>query len=217
MAGTDGFGGRANRPAHRCHSARPGHLTDPRSPRIAYRPDGKQIGGIGDDGNAYVWDSATGKLLLVLSNQGVQIRGIAYSQGGKLIATTSNGATVKIWDGETGKLLNTLAGHTGPTFGVAFSPDGRYLASTSVDGTVKIWNVADNFTSQPLTLYGHTGTIYRVAFSPDGTRLVTASRDGTARVYAFRVEELIALAKSRLTRELTTEECQKYLHVDACP
>jgi hypothetical protein len=30
-------------------------------------------------------------------------------------------------------------------------------------------------------------------------------------------DDLIALAKSRLTRELTTEECQQYLHVDACP
>jgi hypothetical protein len=38
--GTGGFGGRATRPAHRCHSARPGHPTDPCSPRIAYRPDG---------------------------------------------------------------------------------------------------------------------------------------------------------------------------------
>jgi hypothetical protein len=28
---------------------------------------------------------------------------------------------------------------------------------------------------------------------------------------------LIALAKSRVTRSLTTEECQQYLHVEACP
>jgi len=29
--------------------------------------------------------------------------------------------------------------------------------------------------------------------------------------------ELIALAKSRLTRSLTTEECQQYLHLEDCP
>jgi hypothetical protein len=28
---------------------------------------------------------------------------------------------------------------------------------------------------------------------------------------------VIALAKSRLTRTLTTEECLQYLHMDACP
>ena len=199
------------------HTLTTGNTTGYAMRDLAYRPDGKQIGGVGDDANTYIWDTVTGKLLLVLSNEGVFVSGIAYSPDGKWIATTSNDATVKIWDAETGKLLNTLTGHTGPTFGVTFSPDGRYLASTSVDGTVKIWNVADNFTSQPLTLYGHTGTIYRVAFSPDGTRLVTASRDGTARVHAFEMEDLVALAKSRLTRELTQNECQKYFHVDVCP
>jgi hypothetical protein len=47
--------------------------------------------------------------------------------------------------------------------------------------------------------------------------LITTNQDGIGRVYALRIEDLITLAKSRLTRSLTTEECQKYLHVDACP
>jgi hypothetical protein len=36
-------------------------------------------------------------------------------------------------------------------------------------------------------------------------------------VYLLKIEELIALAKSRVTRSLTTEEYQKYLHVEVCP
>jgi WD40 repeat protein len=59
-----------------------------------------------------------------------------------------------------------------------------------------------------ITLTGHTGGVTGVAFSPDGTRLATASFDGTMRVYALRLEDLIALAKTRVPRELTTEECQ---------
>jgi hypothetical protein len=47
--------------------------------------------------------------------------------------------------------------------------------------------------------------------------IATASGDGTARIYLLRVEELIALAKSRVTRAFTSQECQKYLHVDQCP
>jgi WD40 repeat protein len=56
-----------------------------------------------------------------------------------------------------------------------------------------------------------------VAFSPDGSQLAVASRDGTARIYLLRLEDLVALAKQRVTRSLTNEECQQYLHMDTCP
>jgi hypothetical protein len=56
-----------------------------------------------------------------------------------------------------------------------------------------------------------------VAFTQDGARLFTASKDGTVRFYLVRIEDLLALAKSRLTRTLTLEECQQYLHVEQCP
>jgi hypothetical protein len=31
-----------------------------------------------------------------------------------------------------------------------------------------------------------------------------------------KIEDLIALAKERVTRSLTDEECRRYLHVDKC-
>jgi hypothetical protein len=31
------------------------------------------------------------------------------------------------------------------------------------------------------------------------------------------MQDLIDVAQSRVTRGLTTQECQKYLHVEACP
>jgi hypothetical protein len=34
---------------------------------------------------------------------------------------------------------------------------------------------------------------------------------------ALPIEDVLQLAKSRVTRSLTTEECQQYLHVDVCP
>jgi hypothetical protein len=56
-----------------------------------------------------------------------------------------------------------------------------------------------------------------VAISPDNSQLAVASRDGTARIYLIKVEDLVALAKTRVTRSLTSEECQQYLHVETCP
>ena len=135
------------------------------------------------------------------------------------MASSGNDGNIRVWDSETGKEIFNLTGHTGPTFGVAFSPDGQYLASSSVDRTIKLWKLPSNGgqVEEPLTLYGHTGAVYRIAFSPDGLYLATAGRNPIVRIYALNINDLIAIAKSRLTRELTVEECQKYLHVEACP
>jgi WD40 repeat protein len=120
-----------------------------------------------------------------------------------------------IWDTATGKQLYSLVGHTRPIFGVAFTPDGSRLATASGDGTVKIWDSESG--KELLTLLGHTGRVFGVAISSDGTQLATAGQDGTSRVYLLKIEDLVKLAQSRLTRSLTAEECQKYLHVEACP
>src|SRR6266545_562701 len=188
--------------------------------RIAFSPDGKRIASANDDG-AYVWDATTGKNLLTFSGHGVGIRssGIAFSPDGKWVASSGNDGTIKVWDSETGAEIFTLAGHTGSTFGVAFSPDGQYLATTSVDRTIKIWKLqkAGEQVAEPLTLYGNTGAVYLAVFSPDGTRIISVGRNPIVRVYELNIEDLIALARSRLTRDLTQNECQKYLHLDTCP
>ena len=84
-----------------------------------------------------------------------------------------------------------------------------------MDTTTKVWDISSG--QESLTLTGHTLIALEVAFSPDGTRLASASYDGTVRVYLLRIEDLMELARKRLTRSLTTLECQKFLHMQECP
>jgi WD40 repeat protein len=84
-----------------------------------------------------------------------------------------------------------------------------------VDKTAKVWDAASG--EELLTLRGHSGPVYGVAFSPDGKRLATASWDRTVQVYALDVCELLNLARSRVTRNLTADECQRYLQSATCP
>jgi WD40 repeat protein len=60
-------------------------------------------------------------------------------------------------------------------------------------------------------LESHTFALTGVAFSPAGDRLATSGADGTVRVYVLPVDELLAGARSRLTRTWSTAECRTYL------
>jgi WD40 repeat protein len=84
-----------------------------------------------------------------------------------------------------------------------------------VDGTARIWDATTG--EQLLVLNGHVGPVNDVAFSPDGTRLATGGEDGTLRIYVLSVDELVGIARARLSRSLSDEECRQYLHVDVCP
>jgi WD40 repeat protein len=79
--------------------------------------------------------------------------------------------------------------------------DRDHLATTSQDGTVQLWDPVHGQGLQ--TLRGHTGIVKGVSFSPDGKRLASASTDGTVQIYALDVFELLELAHSRVTRNLT--------------
>jgi hypothetical protein len=47
--------------------------------------------------------------------------------------------------------------------------------------------------------------------------LVSGGEDGTMQIYAMDIDLLMLLARSRVTRNLTLEECKKYLHFDEVP
>ena len=66
-------------------------------------------------------------------------------------------------------------------------------------------------------VYGHQANVTETEISPDGKMVYTVCWNGWLRAILLEVDELIELARFRVTRSLTTEECQKYLHVEECP
>lgn len=185
------------------------------APNLAFSPDGRSVFSGGSDGFVYQWDVMTGEETGKFSHEGKEVYGVAVSPDGKTVALGHFDGMISLWDVTSGRELRSFPGHAGLVLRLAFSLDGTRLASAAFDRYAKVWDVAAG--EELFSLYGNLSNVYGVAFSPDGSRLATAGADGTVRLYEMEMDALVALARSRVTRELTAEECDRFLHTDTCP
>ena len=182
---------------------------------IAFSPDGRFLATAGRT-SLKIWKTASGQEHLNLPLSGLHAASVAFSPDGKRLAVgMASGAPSSVWNIVNATKLFDLVGHTGLVGDIAFSSDGTGIATASNDYTAKVWDATNG--TWLLTLTGHTHQVHSLAFSPDGRRLMTVSEDHTLRVWALRLEDLVQIARSRLTRTLTVDECRTYLHVEACP
>jgi WD40 repeat protein len=184
--------------------------------QIVFTSDGTQLATVSENNEdgIRVWDANTGREQFTLPEEN-PIYGLAFSPDNKQLAAVGPGGTAVLWDLTSGKQILSFLGDRRAVFAAAFTPDGARLATAGGDGTVRIWDAKTG--TELLTLLGHTGRVLSLAISADGRRVATAGEDGTSRLYLLNLQDLVQLARSRLTRSLTPYECQKYLRVNVCP
>jgi len=126
----------------------------------------------------------------------------------------------RIWNAETEQLVALLRGHTGEILSAVFSADGRLVVTASLEGSARVWDIV---TARSLAEYSGKGLIVNYAsLSPDNQFVVIANSPFPVLVYTCDVclsmSNLIALAHTRVTRALSCEERQTFLHESiACP
>jgi WD40 repeat protein/DNA-binding SARP family transcriptional activator len=206
-------------------SAPPGHgFRDP-----VFSPDGRQIAAFGFPldgerpnplpGEPYPLQTRPGWDVVWWDWRSGEVREIPkagyghdpeFSPDGTKLAMPAVGGETQVLDVASGKVAYTLEGHQAGVVGLDFSPDGSRIATGGLDGLTIIWDADDG--SQLLHLPTSDHQVSSVSFSPDGRHLATDSwMTDVVRVWTLDPAELRQIAASRVVRDFTPAECQRYL------
>ena len=166
-----------------------------------------------------VLDPATGEAVLEGAEVTQPFSGdLTFSRHGDAVIVLDCAGVLTVYELANGRPRLSLAYRFGCFTGADISPDGTQVAASTTGSSLQVW---DTTTSALLFELPRTLVIGRPHFSPDGRLLFASLVDDlarpTIRAYFTRLEDLMAFARSRLTRGLTDAECQQYLRLEACP
>jgi WD40 repeat protein len=180
-----------------------------------FSPDGRLFATAGrgrspTESNLTIWEAETGRAVRKIPTD-TQHFALAFDPSGASLAAGRGDGFVNVYDVDGGERVLRFPASEGPVDGVAYSPDGETIATGGDDGSVRLFDARNG--TQLLILPGHRYLVTGIGFSPDGTRLVSASPDGVVRVWALDLDDLIRIARTQVTRELSDDECRQYLHL----
>ncbi len=160
---------------------------------------------------AIVWDWRHDEVVATLDEVATLVE---FDPTSDLLAgVRSNGSSPVLWDARTGERLREFFGHSGLIGDLRFSTDGSVLVSGSADGTARVW---DPSTGEQRAVLRTDAAIAAVAVEGERSAVATQDETGVVRIWALDLDELVDIARSRVTRDLTDAECQQYLHRDRC-
>jgi WD40 repeat protein len=132
--------------------------------------------------------------------------------GRSFVAGSAN--RVIVVDTRSWRTKATLTGLQGSIADLEISLDGTTLATADRSGLVRVWDVRSGKALQDIFL---GEPIENVEYLDDRHLLVAPATGGDVLTLTLDVDELLRIARSRLTRGFTPDECRTYLHLDRCP
>jgi WD40 repeat protein len=187
-------------------------------------PDGQlAVATLYDTGKTYLYDIEAGQVLLTFDSEYFVF---AFSPDGQQLAATATDGALTVFDvatlragGSEGQgLIWSIAAHVVIIPFVQYTPDGSAIVTAGRnDSLVRVWDPA---TGERIAEFFTDRDAERLPFfdiSSDGRHMIALGGDDTLRVYTLDTDELIQIAKDRVTRSFTEDECRAHLHLESCP
>ncbi len=215
-----------------CNSAytQPIVIEYPSEHELAKLPAGSLYGAhFSPDGRLVVTNSESGNYLFDIETEQILARFdhfyfvFAFSPDGEKLAATSSG-TLSLFDvptlrdggSEEQALIWSTTAHVANIPHVKYTPDGAAIVTAGVrDGRVRVWDAGSG--ERITELVTDRQKTPWIDIHSDGGHLIALGADDTVRVYTLDIDELIQIAKDRVTRSFTEDECRAYLHLETCP
>ncbi|HXV73084.1 MAG TPA: BTAD domain-containing putative transcriptional regulator [Acidimicrobiia bacterium] len=179
--------------------------------QVAFHPSEMVIASAGRDGTVRTWDPTTGEGE-TLGVFDYELFALTYGPDGSELVVADRTGEIHVVDSDSGKPLRTLEPVSGPPTKLVFSPDGDLLVGAGPGPVAHVWDMGSG-----RLVRGLRGSVYApmgVAFV-DESEVLVLSTEGVLRRYLLDADDLVALARSKVSRELTGRECDRYLHL-AC-
>ena len=174
-----------------------------------------------------VLDGSDGSVISTMALP-VHVSGVSLVPWRDEVITATDDGPLQAWDTESAQLLGAYPAEA--TGGIALSADGATLATMRAEEqVVRVYDVATRqlrlALPQPNDLLGDGPGrapgdprcfAQGLAFNGDGSLLAAQGCAGV-RVFALDIDELLAIARTQITRSFTAEECRRYVLGDCSP
>jgi WD40 repeat protein len=181
---------------------------------VAISPDASLVAVFQDSWNVTLWDPAADRVVRTLQGRSVRAEHIRFSPDGRLLAVAGDDGAIRVWNVTGNQEPAVLTGTVDRTAAIAFSSDGSLIAGVGTDDVVRLWRT--DGTGEALA-FEHPAATRQIAFSADNRQLISL-HEATVRFTPCQVcgpiDEVLALAGQRTTRDFTPKERAKYLRED---
>jgi WD40 repeat protein/predicted Ser/Thr protein kinase len=151
---------------------------------VKFRPDGKCLATLGDEGTILIWETGSGRKLRAINASApiypalATTVGLDWSPDGLRLASATGDGFVRFWDPETGrKTAQTVQ----TVHHLAWSPDGTRIALALDEKSgleVRPWDARQERLDRPV--FKQPGSVHSLCWSRDSHRLAAISDEAGA-------------------------------------